>query len=134
MKTLYLLRGVSGCGKSTLAETLCELPNTVAVAADDYHYNNEGIYDFKVENLANAHSWCKGMVDSFMRRGRNVVIHNTNTSEKEIKPYLDLAEKHDYKVVSLVVENRHGNSDIHNVPEEVKLKQESRLRHSLKLK
>ena len=35
-----------------------------------------------------------------------------------MKPYFDLAEKHDYEVVSLIVENRHGNSNIHGVPEE----------------
>lgn len=39
-----------------------------------------------------------------------------------------------YRVVSLVVENRHGNRDVHNVPDEVKGKQEQRIKNSLKLR
>ena len=47
-----------------------------------------------------------------------IVVSNTSTTEKELQPYLDLATKYDYKVVSLIVENRHGNSSVHNVPDE----------------
>ncbi len=62
-----------------------------------------------------------------------VIVSNTSTSEKEIKPYLDLANDYGYQVVSLVVENRHGNDSIHSVPQETRDAQERRLRNSLKL-
>lgn len=137
-KTLYILRGVSGSGKTTLAETLEKsLPKAVAIAADDYHYDKEGNYNFKIENLSKAHNWCKAKVKASMKWGNkfdNIILHNTNTTEKELKPYLDLAEKYNYKVVSLVVENRHGNIDVHNVPDGVKEGQERKLRNNLKLK
>lgn len=133
-KTLYLIRGVSGCGKTSLAKTLCQLPNTVAIAADDYHYDEYGNYNFKFENLKAAHKSCKEDVESCMGYGLNIVVHNTNTSDKEIQPYLELAERYRYRVVSLVVENRHGNSDVHDVPEDVKDKQEQRIKNSLKLR
>lgn len=133
MKTLYIIRGVSGAGKTTLAKTLCGLPNTVAIAADDYHYDEEGNYNWKAENMSKAHQWCKEVVEKKLEAGLNVVVHNTNTSEKEIKPYLDLADKYKRNVVSLVVENRHGNTDVHNVPLDIKVNQERRLRSSLKL-
>lgn len=132
--TLYILRGVSGCGKTTLAKALCELPNTVAVAADDYHYDEYGNYNFRFENLKAAHQWSQKAVAGYMGWGRDIVVHNTNTTDKEIQPYLELAEKRGYRVVSLVVENRHGNSDVHDVPEEVKDKQEQRIKNSLKLR
>ena len=133
MKTLYLLRGVSGCGKTTLAVTLCEIPNTVAIAADDYHYDQDGNYNWKPENIRDAHDWCKESVNGLMIQGFNVVVHNTNTTQKEIQPYLDMAEKYGYRVVSLVVENLHGNKDVHNVPQHIRDAQERRLRESIKL-
>jgi hypothetical protein len=36
-----------------------------------------------------------------------------------MKPYFDLAEKHGYRVYSLIVENRHNGVNDHNVPIEV---------------
>ena len=132
-KTLYLLRGVSNSGKSTLAETLCHLPCTVKIAADDYFYDEYGNYNWKVENLSKAHAWCKREVEAYMYKGFNIVLHNTSTSEKEISPYLELAVKYGYKVVSLIVEKRHNNSNDHNVPEETLKRQERKLRNSIKL-
>jgi hypothetical protein len=35
-----------------------------------------------------------------------------------MKPYFDLAEKHGYRVYSLIVENRHGGVNEHGVPED----------------
>lgn len=134
-KTLYILRGVSGSGKTTLAKTLEQLPNTISIAADDFWYFlGDGQYKFDIKRLGEAHEWCRSGVNVLLKSGVNVVLHNTNTSEKEIKPYLDMAKQYDYNVVSLVVENRHGNSNVHNVPKEVVVNQEKRLRGSLKLK
>lgn len=127
------MRAVSGAGKTTLAVQLCELPNTVAFAADDYHYDDKGVYNWKPENMSKAHKWCRKSVEGTMQHGFNIVVHNTNTSEKEIAPYLALAEEYGYKVVSLLIENRHGNKSVHDVPENVLEAQEKRLRNSLKL-
>lgn len=75
------------------------------------------------------------MEDSFHGLGNwlKIIVSNTTTTEKELKPYIDLAEEYGYKVVSLIVENRHGNDSIHNVPQEIRDSQENRLRNSLKL-
>jgi hypothetical protein len=35
-----------------------------------------------------------------------------------MQPYFDLAEKHGYRVYSLIVENRHGGVNEHGVPED----------------
>jgi len=45
-----------------------------------------------------------------------IVVSNTFTTEKELEPYIELARLFDYRVVSLIVENRHGHESIHNVP------------------
>ena len=62
-----------------------------------------------------------------------VVVSNTFTTEREMKPYLNLAEKYGYTVFTVIVENRHGNKDVHNVPEETRQKQAERLYKSIKL-
>ena len=36
-----------------------------------------------------------------------------------MKPYFNLAKKYGYKVFTIVVENRHGGQNQHNVPQEV---------------
>ena len=136
MKTMYLLRGVSGCGKTTLAKELeSQLEDCVAVSADDFWYDENGNYNFNIKYLKLAHDYSKQEFTENVIKGKtNIIVHNTNTSEKEIFYYKDLAEEYDYKVVSLVVENRHGNSDLHSVPEDVLHNQEKRLRTSLKLR
>ena len=46
------------------------------------------------------------------------MVHNTNTVEKEMDWYFYAALMYGYDVVSLnAVENRHGCSNVHNVPE-----------------
>ena len=47
-----------------------------------------------------------------------IVVANTSTTVKELKPYYDLAEKYDYAVFSVIIENRHDGVNEHNVPEE----------------
>jgi hypothetical protein len=35
-----------------------------------------------------------------------------------MKPYFELSEKYGYKVFSIIVENRHGGTNEHGVPED----------------
>ena len=37
--------------------------------------------------------------------------------EWEMEPYIDLAQGHDWRVHTIVVENRHGSESIHGVPD-----------------
>lgn len=132
-KTLIILRGVSGAGKSTVADMLAEGLWPIC-EADKFHYTEDGVYDWKPENIQAAHKWCQDQVKEMMEwKFRKIILSNTSTSEKELKPYLDLAEENGYRVISLVVENRHGNDSIHSVPQETRDAQEHRLRNSLKL-
>jgi predicted kinase len=142
MRTLILLRGLPGSGKSSFATFIWD--KHVVFEADKYFYDKEGNYNFDMSKLGAAHKWCQLQVEHAMEDNQanpqfypEIVVSNTSTTESELKPYLDLAAKYDYKVVSLIVENRHGNGEetnIHGVGKETLDKMENRLRNSIKLR
>ena len=79
----------------------------------------DGEYQWKPENVHAAHQWCQAETQrSMLAQYSNVVVSNTFTTQKELKPYLQLAQMLGYRVVSLIVENRHGNESVHGVPQE----------------
>jgi predicted kinase len=121
MKELFLLRGVPGAGKSTLAKSL----GGMHIESDKYFMDGDE-YKFDPSKLKDAHAWCQNAVKVWTKNGvEKIVISNTFTQEWEMDYYFDLAKEHGYRVYSLIVENRHGNKDVHNVPEEklVQMKQ-----------
>jgi len=131
MRTLIILRGLPGAGKSSFANFMWS--SGVIFEADKYFYDN-GTYYFKASELHDAHKWCQGEVENAMilnytSNGEyypEIVVSNTSTTEKEMQPYIDLAKQYDYKVVSLIVENRHGNKSVHGVPDETMEKMKNR--------
>ena len=132
MKDLYLIRGLPGSGKSAFAKELMWRLNAFHYEADMYMNNEAGEYEWSPDKVHMAHQWCQRHAAQIMADGQGkVVVSNTFTTEKELKPYLDLAEKYGYRVTTLIVENRHGNSSIHDVPEETMLKMKNRF--SIKL-
>jgi NEDD4-binding protein 2 len=137
MRTIILLRGLPGSGKSTFANYM--FSNNI-FEADQYFYDENGLnYNFDASKLHLAHKWCQlrvehAMEDNLKSDGvyfSEIVVSNTSTTEKELEPYLELAKKYDYQIISLIVENRHGSKSIHNVPDE-KLEQ-MKNRFSIKL-
>lgn len=132
-KNLYLIRGLPGSGKSTFALKLANAVGAFNFEADHFHEDADGNYVWRPENVANAHALCQRAVRHIMSSsGKDVVVSNTSTTEKELKPYLDLAKEWGYTVTSLIVENRHGNKSIHGVPEETMVKMQNRF--SVKLR
>ena len=47
-----------------------------------------------------------------------IVVSNTFTQEWEMEPYFQMAKTYDYKVFTVIVENRHGGVNTHGVPED----------------
>jgi len=115
-KTLIILRGIPGCGKSTFARMIADEPGCICTA-DDYFMKN-GQYLWEPSQLGAAHSACVAKCERLMQmQVANVILANTSTTQKEMNPYYEIAQKYDYKVFSLIVENRHGGINEHNVPE-----------------
>jgi predicted kinase len=114
MKELFLLRGLPGSGKSTLAKSL----GGSHMEADKYFIDN-GEYKFDASKLKEAHAWCQNAVRVWMiNNTEKIVVSNTFTQTWEMDYYFELAKEHGYRVYSLVVENRHGGENVHNVPKE----------------
>jgi predicted kinase len=127
-KVLYIVRGLPGSGKSTFAQTLT--PNHWE--ADMYFINKDGEYKFNIDEIKNAHQWCRNMVEDAMKRNLDkIAVSNTFTMEWEMELYNNLAKQYGYTVFHLIIENRHGSSSVHSVPGETILKMKERFQISL---
>jgi predicted kinase len=123
-KKLIIVRGLPGSGKSSFAESI--FPGYKICTADDFHMV-DGIYVWKQENAHKAHIYCQDKCKELMTRAISpVVVANTSTTEREMDPYYKMAEEYGYEVFSVIVENRHGGINSHNVPEETLQKMRER--------
>jgi len=119
MKTLYIVRGVPGSGKSTFAKSI----GGIHIEADQFFMLN-GKYNFDITKIKLAHKYCQNQTEAWMKtdgtqvNNNKIVVSNTFTQEWEMEPYFKLAEKYGYRVFSLIVENRHGGVNEHDVPED----------------
>jgi phenolic acid decarboxylase len=74
--------------------------------------------------LKDAHKWCQDRVHTAMILNHTaninnvIVVSNTFTQEWEMDPYFKMADTFDYKVFTVIVENRHGGVNQHGVPED----------------
>ncbi|XP_072920905.1 NEDD4-binding protein 2 isoform X1 [Hemitrygon akajei] len=98
-KSLFLMRGLPGSGKSTLARLIVQQgPNGIILSTDEYFYRN-GRYQFNRSLIGEAHQWNQKRAKDAMEKGLSpVIIDNTNTQSWEMKPYIVMAFKYNYKV------------------------------------
>jgi predicted kinase len=137
-KVLYIVRGIPGSGKSTFAKRLVG-EDFLVCEADKYFIDKEtGEYNFDSTKIKEAHKFCQDTVESYMKDSlandqfyREIAVSNTFTQEWEMRPYFELAKNYGYKVFSVVVENRHGGTNQHEVPEEVLTKMRERFEITL---
>ena len=119
---LILLRGLPGSGKSTLAKIILQVRSTdepEVLSADDFFENSDGEYVFDSTKLKEAHNYCQFRCSERMRQQKaRIVVANTFTQEWEMEEYFKKAERYNYRVHTVIVENRHGNQNVHGVPED----------------
>jgi predicted kinase len=119
---LILLRGVPGSGKTTLGSVILRCVGSDqpdVLSADDYFIDSNGNYNFDVTKLKEAHNDCQVRCANKMKNEfSKIVVANTFTQEWEMKIYFDMAERYKYRVHTVIVENRHGGENVHNVPED----------------
>ena len=133
MNDLILVRGVPGCGKTTIADILSSWGRSVSYSTDsmfmvggEYKFNE--IMKKDPSKLSEYHAATISKVKDSMIEAMHddecfhsydtIIVHNTFTQKREMDPYLELAKEFDWKVHTIIVENRHGSKSIHDVPEE----------------
>lgn len=116
---VIILRGLPGAGKSTLSDLLTGGNNDLVCEADNYMVNKDGEYEFNPKKLGYAHGRCMSKFKGLVNKGEPlIVVSNTSTKLGEFKSYKAYAEENGYRVTCTIVENRHGNVSVHDVPEE----------------
>lgn len=134
-RNIIIIRAGSGSGKSTFASFIQSLyPETVICCADDYFYDNDGNYKFNAAKLGAAHTRCqekfKKAVDNLEKC---IIVANTNTRSSEWKFYENLGRERGYRVTFLILENRHGGQNVHNVPLETLQRQKETILSNISL-
>lgn len=115
MKSLILVRGLPGSGKSEFASLFAG-----PVYSADMYFEKNGEYIFSIDQLPEAHMHCYNLVHRAMYNGDDkVVVANTFCQEWEMDCYFKLASAFDYRVYTVIVENRHGSENAHDVPDSI---------------
>jgi hypothetical protein len=89
-------------------------------------------YKFNPTKLKDAHAWCQNQVRISMKNSNSklgdskIAVANTFTQEWEMEPYIEMAKEFGFTVFTIIVENRHGGVNQHNVPDEVLDKMKNR--------
>ena len=100
-KTLILMRGLPASGKSYRAKELCEDNESIICSADHFfgHTIEEYLAKWSFQDLGIAHNYCREKAKSLMELHIPlVIIDNTNTTIKEMLPYVQLAIFYDYEI------------------------------------
>lgn len=114
-RKLILIRGLPGSGKSTLAQQMVRSFGHAHVEADQFFMRN-GNYEFRAEDLPAAHQWCQNETRRLLMSGMTVIVSNTFTTIKELRPYFDIAAEFDLTPQVIMCQNQFGS--IHSVPAE----------------
>lgn len=130
MKQLYLIRGIPGSGKSTFAKLIKDVngENSKHFEADQFFVKDNN-YKFDASKIQDAHDWCKANTDKSLEDDCVVIVSNTFTTKKELKPYFEIAKKHNLVPEVITIQSQHNNT--HNVPEEKLNAMRSRFEYDL---
>lgn len=127
---MILVRGLPGSAKSTFAGDMSFAhPFSEHFEADMYFMDSEGNYNFDASKLGQAHKWCQEETDRVLTEGEMVIVSNTFTTKKELKPYFDIAKKHG--IIPNVILCQNSFKSIHNVPDETMEKMKNRFEYDI---
>lgn len=127
--TLLIIRGAPGAGKSTIARALINSVLFDAYIEADNYFQVNGKYEFNINLIQEAHDYCFNSALEQMKRGRNIIISNTNTRKRDYQKYLDLAEKYGYNIQVMTLQGPWKSE--HDVPETTVKKMKARLANLL---
>jgi predicted kinase len=127
MTELILIRGLPGSGKSTLARDIMgsREPGSVAwLEADQYFYDKAGNYNWDGMHIWDAHSWCQDETNKVLGEGKTVIVSNTFTMKRELRPYFEMIQEYGKNPTVICMQSNWGS--IHGVPEAVMLNMKKR--------
>jgi hypothetical protein len=93
--------------------------------ADQYFVGTDGVYNWNPAGLGRAHEWCQLKTAEHLTMGYIVVVSNTFTTRKELRPYFDMVHEilgEDPNVI--LMQSNFGN--VHGVNDEVLEKMKGR--------
>jgi predicted kinase len=130
---------MSGSGKSTWISKNRKV-DEVSVSADNFFYNQEGMYKFNAKELPEAHKAClRCFMDSARLNFPGIFVDNTNLSKDEIFPYLKIAQAYGYEVTFVLFWPKYNaettiqfcaDRNTHNVPTKTLEKQYNKFHDS----
>lgn len=131
MCNLIIIRGLPGSGKTTLANKIGQsiMSNWSHYEADMIFEDADGNYNFDRSKLREAHEWCQKSTDHDLSYGYTVIVSNTFTTKKELKPYFDLAKKNCIVPTVYLCQNDWGS--IHGVPPDTMLAMKNRFEYNI---
>lgn len=121
---LVLIRGLPSSGKTTAAEKLNHDEWYSVLSADDYFTGMNGEYNFRPEEIADAHQECIQGCRELLQFGADVIVNNTMTQRWEMEPYLCIARELniEFEVVDLfdggLTDQELAQRNTHGVPVE----------------
>jgi predicted kinase len=100
-RVAVVMRGVPGAGKSTFVASLSALaPGRVTVCSSDAFFMQDGMYNFSLAQLPEAHASCRTAFNAAVAAGRPiVVVDNTNVRVRHYHEYAATAQAAGYTVV-----------------------------------
>jgi len=112
MSKLTIIRGTPGSHKTTFAKDHFQCLHLEA----DMFFERDGKYSWNAESKGANHKWCQETCEKAISMGMDVVVSNTFTTRKEIKPYKDIAEKYgaEFSVIKCIGRSK----NTHGVPED----------------
>ncbi len=100
-KQLILMRGAPGSGKSFLAKEIKKnagyLGMTAEICSVDYYWGNPYKFDAKKLHLAHMDCWARAIAH-IINKVNVIIIDNTNSRLREMKPYVLHAKLKGYSV------------------------------------
>ena len=128
MSELILVRGLPGSGKSTLSKKLSSAMNAYHYEADQY-FIKDGVYQFDINRIVDAHDWCQESTRSSLAASVSVIVSNTFTTRRELRPYFEIAAE--FNIIPQIVLCQGTWGSIHGVPEETLARMKNRFQFDI---
>jgi hypothetical protein len=104
-------------------------PKDTAHFEADMFFLKNGVYEFDGMLIGEAHEWCQQCTRECLEDDVDVIVSNTLTTIKELRPYVWMAKDTGSKLNVINCLGNFGN--IHSVPDQVLINMRQRFVHDI---